>query len=150
MKDFSNCYHTAGRKMRAKRLALDLTQAEAAERTGLSEKYYANLERGVNHARLEIYLRIFTGLEIPLEELSPYYEESPKPFAPDLMDLLFEKFFRELDRHLARRSQDKPESGQTKPCRQTKSAFGIRGESPPPDQGGIKAFPKVVPKARNI
>lgn len=62
-------YRTVGKRIKKQRVSLDLTQAEAAERAGISEKYYANLERGVNRGRLEIYYKIAIALNLSLDSL---------------------------------------------------------------------------------
>lgn len=62
-------YKAVGKRIRQQRIKLDLTQSQAAELADISEKYYANVERGANKARLEIYFKIAQALNISLDSL---------------------------------------------------------------------------------
>lgn len=62
-------YKQVGKRMRKERLRLDLTQAQVAEAAGISTKYYANVERGENQARLAIYYNVARALGVTLDTL---------------------------------------------------------------------------------
>lgn len=51
-------FHTMGNRFLAVRKRLGLTQAEVAEAAGLSDRTYAEIERGTVNMRVETLLRI--------------------------------------------------------------------------------------------
>ena len=51
-------WYKIGNRLLAQRKALGLTQAEVAERAGLSDRTYADIERGSVNMRVETALRI--------------------------------------------------------------------------------------------
>lgn len=53
-----------GNKLLALRRRLGLTQAELAERAGLSGRTYADIERGTANMRMETLLRICNALNV--------------------------------------------------------------------------------------
>lgn len=57
-------FHTIGNKLLSARKHLGLTQAEVAEIAGLSDRTYADIERGTVNMRLETILRICKALQI--------------------------------------------------------------------------------------
>ncbi len=57
-----------GARLRRKRVAMGLTQAEVAERAGLSRVGYINIETEKNSPRFETLNAIALGLEVPFEE----------------------------------------------------------------------------------
>lgn len=52
-----------GSKMRFKREELGLTQAQVAERAGISDQYYGQIERGVHSPSLDLTTKIAQSLE---------------------------------------------------------------------------------------
>lgn len=57
-------FHKIGNNMLQIRKRMGLTQAEVAEAAGLSDRTYADIERGTVNMRLETLLRICTVLHI--------------------------------------------------------------------------------------
>lgn len=62
-------FHTIGNKLLAIRKRLGLTQAEVAEAAGLSDRTYADIERGTVNMRIETILRICNVLHITPDEV---------------------------------------------------------------------------------
>ena len=58
-----------GSKLRCIRKRLGLTQAEVAEATGLSDRTYADIERGTVNMRMKSFLRICSALHITPDEV---------------------------------------------------------------------------------
>ncbi len=58
-----------GNKMLALRKRLGLTQAEVAEAAGLSDRTYADIERGSTNMRVETFLKICDALHITPDEI---------------------------------------------------------------------------------
>ena len=54
--------HTIGNKLLIVRKRMGMTQAEVAESAGLSDRTYADIERGTVNMRIETILKIFTYL----------------------------------------------------------------------------------------
>ena len=63
-----NPYQMTGKRIRFFREQDGLTQAELAEKTGLSDNYIGLIERGIKHSTLETLNRIAEVLEVPLRE----------------------------------------------------------------------------------
>ncbi len=61
--------HTIGNKLLAIRKRTGLTQAEVAEAAGLSDRTYADIERGSVNMRTETILRICNVLHITPDEV---------------------------------------------------------------------------------
>lgn len=61
--------HTIGNKLLAIRKRAGLTQAEVAEAAGLSDRTYADIERGTVNMRTETILRICKVLHITPDEV---------------------------------------------------------------------------------
>lgn len=61
--------HRIGNKLLAVRKRIGLTQAEVAERAGLSDRTYADIERGTVNMRAETILRICEVLQITPDEI---------------------------------------------------------------------------------
>ena len=57
---------TRGQRLRARRVELDLTLAEVAERSGLSLPYVSNLERGRGNPTEDALRALAEGLDLPL------------------------------------------------------------------------------------
>lgn len=62
-------FHVVGNKLLAIRKRLGLTQAEVAEAAGLSDRTYADIERGSVNMRIETVLRICKTLHITPDEV---------------------------------------------------------------------------------
>ena len=61
--------HASGNKLLAIRKRMGMTQAEVAESAGLSDRTYADIERGVVNMRTETILRICNVLHITPDEI---------------------------------------------------------------------------------
>lgn len=57
-------YRTIGNKLLVIRKKAGLTQAELAEKAGLSDRTYADIERGNVNMRIETFLRICQALNV--------------------------------------------------------------------------------------
>lgn len=68
-------YHTIGNKLLTIRKHFGLTQAEVAEAAGLSDRTYADIERGNVNMRIETILKICKVLHITPDEILT--EDSP-------------------------------------------------------------------------
>ena len=60
---------TIGNRLLAARKRLGLTQAEVAERAGLSDRTYADIERGGVNMRIETFLRICQTLAVSPDDI---------------------------------------------------------------------------------
>lgn len=60
-----------GLAVKAHRLRLSLTQAQLAERVGISEQGLSKVERGQSSATLQTLESISVALEVPIRELFP-------------------------------------------------------------------------------
>lgn len=60
---------TIGNQLLSVRKRNGLTQAEVAERAGLSDRTYADIERGTVNMRVETMLKICTALHITPDEI---------------------------------------------------------------------------------
>lgn len=61
--------HTIGNKLLSIRKRIGMTQAEVAEAAGLSDRTYADIERGTVNMRTETILRICNVLHITPDEV---------------------------------------------------------------------------------
>ena len=61
--------HTIGNKLLTIRKRMGMTQAEVAEAAGLSDRTYADIERGTVNMRTETILRICNVLHITPDEV---------------------------------------------------------------------------------
>lgn len=61
--------HSIGNKLLAIRKRMGMTQAEVAEAAGLSDRTYADIERGTVNMRTETILRICDVLHITPDEI---------------------------------------------------------------------------------
>lgn len=66
-----------GNKLLAFRKRLGLTQAEVAEAAGLSDRTYADIERGTVNMRIETILRICDVLSITPDQIFTQQQEVP-------------------------------------------------------------------------
>lgn len=80
-------FHAIGNKLLAIRKRNGLTQAEVAEAAGLSDRTYADIERGTVNMRIETALRICNVLHITPDEILTE-TRSPKTIQ---QELLFER-----------------------------------------------------------
>ncbi len=62
-------FHIVGNKLLAFRKKIGMTQAEVAEKAGLSDRTYADIERGTVNMRVETVLRICEVLRITPDEI---------------------------------------------------------------------------------
>lgn len=62
-------FHRIGNRLHAIRRRSGLTQAEVAEAAGLSDRTYADIERGTVNMRIETILRICNVLHITPDEI---------------------------------------------------------------------------------
>lgn len=62
-------FHIIGNKLLSIRKRLGLTQADVAEAAGLSDRTYADIERGTVNMRIETILRICSVLHITPDEI---------------------------------------------------------------------------------
>ena len=62
-------FHKIGSKLFAARKRLGLTQMEVAEAAGLSDRAYADIERGTVNMRVETVLRICQALHVSPNEI---------------------------------------------------------------------------------
>ena len=60
---------TVGNKLLSIRKRMGMTQAEVAEAAGLSDRTYADIERGTVNMRLDTLLRICRALQITPDEI---------------------------------------------------------------------------------
>lgn len=67
---------TIGNRLLAARKRLGMTQAEVAERAGLSDRTYADIERGGVNMRIETFLRICQTLAVSPDDILT--EERPR------------------------------------------------------------------------
>ena len=62
-------FHAVGNKLLSIRKRVGMTQAEVAEAAGLSDRTYADIERGTVNMRVETILRICNVLHITPDEI---------------------------------------------------------------------------------
>ena len=77
-------FHAIGNKLLAIRKRMGMTQAEVAEAAGLSDRTYADIERGTVNMRIETLLRICQTLHITPNDI---LTENCVPEAPQLESL---------------------------------------------------------------
>ncbi|MBQ4301674.1 MAG: helix-turn-helix transcriptional regulator [Oscillospiraceae bacterium] len=73
-----------GGKLLAVRRRMGLTQAEVAEAAGLSDRTYADIERGCVNTRTETILKICSALHITPDEILTEESNSPAPRQEEL------------------------------------------------------------------
>jgi transcriptional regulator with XRE-family HTH domain len=84
-------YATMGRRVRARREDLRLTQADLAAKIGLSRASIANIEGGRQAVLLHQFLALAEALTIPPMDLIPFAQPASNP--PDLPEEVM-KFMR--------------------------------------------------------
>ena len=77
-----------GNKLLSIRKSTGMTQAEVAEAAGLSDRTYADIERGTVNMRAETMLRICNVLHITPDEIFTQENTSPVSHQAELMELL--------------------------------------------------------------
>jgi transcriptional regulator with XRE-family HTH domain len=70
-------FHVIGNRLLMIRKRLGLTQAEVAEAAGLSDRTYADIERGTVNMRIETILRICNVLHVTPDEILTEEDTSP-------------------------------------------------------------------------
>lgn len=81
-------FNIIGNKLFLVRRKLGMTQAEVAEKAGISDRTYADIERGTVNMRVETLLRICNVLRItPNEILSTDVETSTEDITEMLNDI---------------------------------------------------------------
>ena len=70
-------FHKIGEKLYAVRKRYGMTQLEAASAADISEKTYADLERGKLNVRLDTLLRVCDALHITPDEILTETREQP-------------------------------------------------------------------------
>lgn len=60
--------HIAAR-LRKARHAGQLTQAEVAQKAGISETYYAQIERAKKNPSITVFLKILEALDVPSKDI---------------------------------------------------------------------------------
>lgn len=81
-------YKLLGKRIRARRKELHLTQTEAAEKLGVSTAYIGHMERGTRSPSIETLIAIINGFNI-----SPAYllQDYVKTDNPEFIPLFFTK-----------------------------------------------------------
>lgn len=81
-------FHTIGNKLLAVRKRMGLTQTEVAEAAGLSDRTYADIERGTVNMRIETILRICNVLHITPDEILTEENTCPSSRQDELWERL--------------------------------------------------------------
>lgn len=77
-----------GNRLLALRKKAGLTQAEMAERAGISDRTYADIERGTVNMRLETFLQICQAFHVSPDELLVDEKEAESPRQEELLERL--------------------------------------------------------------
>lgn len=80
--------HKIGNNLLSVRKRRGLTQAEVAEAAGLSDRTYADIERGSVNMRLETLLRICTALRITPNDILTEQSEATPIHPEELLQML--------------------------------------------------------------
>ena len=81
-------FHIIGNRLLAIRKRLGLTQAEVAEAAGLSDRTYADIERGSVNMRIDTILRICSVLHITPDEVLTEENSYENTMLEDLLNRL--------------------------------------------------------------
>ena len=73
-----------GNKLYAFRKRMGLTQADVAEAAGISDRTYADIERGTVNMRVETLLRVCAVLHITPDEILTDHAENPCALQTDI------------------------------------------------------------------
>ena len=87
-------YKALGAKLRQKRLLLDLTQENVAEKLDLSESFYSRIERGDRVLSVETLVKVACFFDISLDYL---LLDSTQSSADDKLLLEIDAIFRDKD-----------------------------------------------------
>ncbi|MBR4077657.1 MAG: helix-turn-helix transcriptional regulator [Oscillospiraceae bacterium] len=79
---------TIGNKLLNVRKRMGMTQAEVAEKAGLSDRTYADIERGTVNMRIETILRICSALNITPDEILTEEQDHSDSLQEDLWNRL--------------------------------------------------------------
>ena len=82
-----NPYQMTGKRIRFFREQDGLTQAELAEKTGLSDNFIGLIERGIKHPTLETLNKIAEALEVHLSEFFQPMTNRPEDAEGSLKEL---------------------------------------------------------------
>ena len=82
-----NPYHLVGKRIRFFREQDELTQAQLAEKTGLSDNFIGLIERGIKHPTLETLDKIAKALEVQLGEFFQPITTGPEDTEEALKEL---------------------------------------------------------------
>jgi transcriptional regulator with XRE-family HTH domain len=81
-----------GERIRQLRKAMNLTQEELAERSGLHTNYVGQVERGEKNLTLETLEKIVLGLDVQLEQLFRYLDPiDSRDALMEIVELLLER-----------------------------------------------------------
>ena len=81
-------FHTIGNKLLLIRKSKGMTQSEVAEASGLSDRTYADIERGVVNMRIETILKICKALNITPDEILTEEDLSLDQYLSEIIDKL--------------------------------------------------------------
>lgn len=81
-------FHKIGNKLHKIRKRAGMTQAEVAEAAGLSDRTYADIERGTVNMRIETILRICDVLDITPDDVLTEEDIPEELLQKDLMERL--------------------------------------------------------------
>jgi len=81
-------FRTIGNKLLTIRKKVGLTQAEVAEAAGLSDRTYADIERGTVNMRIETILKICEALKITPDEILTEEQEPNIMWQNELLEEL--------------------------------------------------------------
>lgn len=81
-------FHKIGGKLFSARKRLGLTQMEVAESSGLSDRAYADIERGTVNMRIETVLRICQALQISPNDILTEDDNTPELQQNELLEQL--------------------------------------------------------------
>lgn len=74
-----------GNKIKEARKTAKLSQAELAEKVGISEKHISNIERGLNLPDLDNFFNILRVLKLSINEFGFEIDESENPKRKELL-----------------------------------------------------------------
>lgn len=90
--------HRLGKRIRLFRNQSGLTQAQLAEKTGLSDNFIGLIERGIKQPTIDTLHKIVKSLDVTLEELfKNTTEETSKKPAQELRELLAKRNFKDSE-----------------------------------------------------
>lgn len=81
-------FHTIGNKLLTIRKSKGMTQSDVAEASGLSDRTYADIERGSVNMRIETILKICNALHITPDEILTQEEANSNIVLTDIIDKL--------------------------------------------------------------